>query len=196
MSFVGAIGGMLGGFFATNIGSRSPNGWRYAFHLMALISIVTGLLVWRCELGHIIRLHGPCPDVCPELSNTVWAPCRYAADSKQHSSSKKHNAPDAADSERQGDSDPARWRDKLNRPGPIADELRSKPLSLDASLKGSSASSSLVRALLDMQRTIGSVLVIPTFRIVVLQVRPVVASSLCLLPDPIICMNAHVAMRS
>ena len=50
MSFVGAIGGMLGGLFATNVGSTGPDGWRLAFHLMALVSIVTGLLVWRCEL--------------------------------------------------------------------------------------------------------------------------------------------------
>ena len=50
MSFVGAIGGMLGGLFATNVGSTGPDGWRFAFHLMALVSIVTGILVWRCEL--------------------------------------------------------------------------------------------------------------------------------------------------
>jgi len=113
--------------------------------------------------------------------------CRYAADSRQHSSSGKHNASDDTYSEHQGDSEPARWRDKPHRPGPNLDDPRSKPLSPDASLKRLSAGSTLVRALLDMQRTIGSVLVIPTFRIVVLQVRPVIALMLCLLSDPIIC---------
>jgi len=42
-------GGMIGGFFATNIGSTMPfgmDGWRFAFHLMALVSLVTSGLVF------------------------------------------------------------------------------------------------------------------------------------------------------
>lgn len=45
-----AAGGMIGGFFATNIGSTQPfgiEGWRFAFHLMAGISIVTSALVYH-----------------------------------------------------------------------------------------------------------------------------------------------------
>ena len=40
---------MIGGFFATNIGSTMPfgmEGWRFAFHLMALVSLVTSALVF------------------------------------------------------------------------------------------------------------------------------------------------------
>ena len=40
---------MVGGFFATNIGSTMPfgmEGWRFAFHLMAAVSIVTSALVF------------------------------------------------------------------------------------------------------------------------------------------------------
>ena len=38
----------MGGFFATNIGSTMPfgmDGWRFAFHLMAAVSLVTSALV-------------------------------------------------------------------------------------------------------------------------------------------------------
>ncbi|KAK9813231.1 hypothetical protein WJX72_011069 [[Myrmecia] bisecta] len=48
MNFTSSIGGMLGGFFATNIGATSPagiDGWRFAFHLMAAVSLVTAVLV-------------------------------------------------------------------------------------------------------------------------------------------------------
>lgn len=40
---------MIGGFFATNIGSMQPfgiEGWRFAFHLMAAVSLVTSALVF------------------------------------------------------------------------------------------------------------------------------------------------------
>jgi hypothetical protein len=40
---------MIGGFFATNIGSTMPfgmDGWRFAFHLMALVSLITSALVF------------------------------------------------------------------------------------------------------------------------------------------------------
>ena len=39
----------MGGFFATNIGSTMPfgmDGWRFAFHLMAAVSLVTSALVF------------------------------------------------------------------------------------------------------------------------------------------------------
>ena len=42
-------GGMIGGFFATNIGSMQPfgiEGWRFAFHLMAAVSLITSALVY------------------------------------------------------------------------------------------------------------------------------------------------------
>lgn len=44
-----SAGGMVGGFFATNIGSTMPfgmDGWRFAFHLMAAVSLVTSALVF------------------------------------------------------------------------------------------------------------------------------------------------------
>lgn len=44
-----SAGGMVGGFFATNIGSTTPfgmEGWRFAFHLMAAVSLVTSALVF------------------------------------------------------------------------------------------------------------------------------------------------------
>ena len=61
---------MVGGFFATNVGATRPlgiDGWRFAFHLMATVSIVTAALVlnmasdprhnskvsYRTVLGHL-----------------------------------------------------------------------------------------------------------------------------------------------
>ena len=44
-----SAGGMVGGFFATNIGSTMPfgmDGWRFAFHLMAAVSLLTSGLVY------------------------------------------------------------------------------------------------------------------------------------------------------
>ena len=41
---------MLGGFFATNIGHFRPlgiEGWRFAFHFVAVISLVVCVLVLR-----------------------------------------------------------------------------------------------------------------------------------------------------
>ena len=41
---------MVGGFFATNIGSTrlwGIDGWRFAFQLLAAVSVVTSALVWR-----------------------------------------------------------------------------------------------------------------------------------------------------
>ncbi|KAL3153038.1 hypothetical protein ABBQ38_012062 [Trebouxia sp. C0009 RCD-2024] len=49
MFFTASCGGMVGGFFATNIGSTMPfgmDGWRFAFHLMAMVSLVTSGLVF------------------------------------------------------------------------------------------------------------------------------------------------------
>ncbi len=42
-----AAGGMAGGFFATSIGSQKPfgvDGWRFAFFVIAGISVCTGFL--------------------------------------------------------------------------------------------------------------------------------------------------------
>ena len=42
-----AAGGMAGGFFATSIGDKHPfgiEGWRFAFFLIASVSIFTGIL--------------------------------------------------------------------------------------------------------------------------------------------------------
>ncbi|KAK9801849.1 hypothetical protein WJX73_001027 [Symbiochloris irregularis] len=49
MFFISAMGGMIGGFFGTNVGHFQPlgiEGWRLAFHLMALVSLVTAALVF------------------------------------------------------------------------------------------------------------------------------------------------------
>lgn len=43
-------GGMIGGFFATNVGATRPlgiEGWRFAFHLMAAVAFATVYLVLR-----------------------------------------------------------------------------------------------------------------------------------------------------
>ena len=43
----GAAGGMAGGFFATSIGDKHPfgiEGWRFAFFLIASVSVFTGIL--------------------------------------------------------------------------------------------------------------------------------------------------------
>ncbi|KAK9902677.1 hypothetical protein WJX75_002341 [Coccomyxa subellipsoidea] len=48
MFFTSALGGMAGGFFATNLGGMQIlglEGWRCAFHLVAIISIITSILV-------------------------------------------------------------------------------------------------------------------------------------------------------
>ncbi|EIE19976.1 MFS general substrate transporter [Coccomyxa subellipsoidea C-169] len=48
MFFTSALGGMAGGFFATNLGGMQIlglEGWRCAFHLVAALSIVTSVLV-------------------------------------------------------------------------------------------------------------------------------------------------------
>ena len=45
-----SAGGMLGGFFATNVGSLRPlgmEGWRFSFHLMAALALVTVYLLLR-----------------------------------------------------------------------------------------------------------------------------------------------------
>ena len=44
----GAAGGLAGGFFATSVGGLRPlgmEGWRFAFHVVAGISIGAGLVV-------------------------------------------------------------------------------------------------------------------------------------------------------
>ena len=41
-------GGLIGGFFATNVGASQPlglEGWRFSFHLMAAISLATAALI-------------------------------------------------------------------------------------------------------------------------------------------------------
>jgi MFS family permease len=51
MQLTGALGGMTGGVFATNMGSHQPygiDGWRFAFHCVAAVSLVTGKgLMWE-----------------------------------------------------------------------------------------------------------------------------------------------------
>jgi MFS family permease len=45
MQLTGALGGMAGGVFATNLGGRlvwGLEGWRFAFHCIAAVSILTG----------------------------------------------------------------------------------------------------------------------------------------------------------
>ncbi|KAL4436794.1 hypothetical protein ABPG75_003933 [Micractinium tetrahymenae] len=50
MSLTASLGGMAGSFFATNIGGMRPmgiEGWRFAFHLVAAISVLTAALVYK-----------------------------------------------------------------------------------------------------------------------------------------------------
>lgn len=47
MQLTGALGGMLGGVYATNMGGHRPygmDGWRFAFHTVAVVSIIMGIL--------------------------------------------------------------------------------------------------------------------------------------------------------
>lgn len=49
MFFISAMGGMFGGFFGTNVGHFQPlgmEGWRLAFHMVAIISLTTAGLVF------------------------------------------------------------------------------------------------------------------------------------------------------
>ncbi|KAK9844419.1 hypothetical protein WJX74_002206 [Apatococcus lobatus] len=48
MGLTSSFGGLVGGFFATNVGASQPlglEGWRFSFHLMAAISLVTAALI-------------------------------------------------------------------------------------------------------------------------------------------------------
>ncbi|KAK9866373.1 hypothetical protein WJX84_011358 [Apatococcus fuscideae] len=48
MGLTSSFGGLVGGFFATNVGATQPlglEGWRFSFHLMAAISVVTAFLI-------------------------------------------------------------------------------------------------------------------------------------------------------
>ena len=50
MGFISSFGGMGGALFATNIGGRRPfgvEGWRWAFHVVAAVSLGTAWLVRR-----------------------------------------------------------------------------------------------------------------------------------------------------
>jgi len=58
VSLTSSLGGMAGGFFATNIGGKSImglEGWRVAFHIIAGVSVATGFLVIR--FAHDPRCH-------------------------------------------------------------------------------------------------------------------------------------------
>jgi MFS family permease len=65
MQLTGALGGMLGSVFATNMGAADPaatwgvDGWRVAFHAVAAVSIVTG--------GHGGHQAGACAQLWPRL---------------------------------------------------------------------------------------------------------------------------------
>ena len=70
---------MVGGFFATNIGSMTPfgmEGWRFAFHLMAAVSLLTSGLVFYVAtdprptakvMPHVQQ------SICPVTVNSVCA---------------------------------------------------------------------------------------------------------------------------
>ncbi|KAI7836114.1 hypothetical protein COHA_009993 [Chlorella ohadii] len=66
MSLTASLGGMAGAFYATNVGATRPmgmEGWRFAFLLVAVISVVTAALVYRYavdprHLHHHPSLHG------------------------------------------------------------------------------------------------------------------------------------------
>ena len=53
MQLIGALGVMLGGLFATNVGHYSPmgmEGWRFAVELVAALSMVTGAAFCRLKI--------------------------------------------------------------------------------------------------------------------------------------------------
>ena len=47
MGLIASLGGMAGALFATNIGGKSVEGWRCAFHAVAALSLGTAWLVRR-----------------------------------------------------------------------------------------------------------------------------------------------------
>ena len=101
--------------------------------------------------------------------------CRYAADTRQQYGSKSVIS-DVAESENQGSSESARLRAKQHADAAehTYEQLRdrnskSPPPGLPS--RRTVPGGALIYALADMQKTIGTVLVIPTFRIIVLQVR-------------------------
>ncbi|GAB4813864.1 hypothetical protein N2152v2_000910 [Parachlorella kessleri] len=69
MGLTASFGGMVGAFYATNVGSQTPfgiEGWRFAFHLIAAISLVTSFLVYKYavdprHLAHHPSVHGGSP---------------------------------------------------------------------------------------------------------------------------------------
>lgn len=62
MSLTASLGGMAGSFFATNVGGMRPlgvEGWRFAFHLVAAVSILTAMLVFRFAVDPRHMHHHP-----------------------------------------------------------------------------------------------------------------------------------------
>lgn len=81
----------MGGFFATNIGSTMPfgmDGWRFAFHLMASVSLVTSALVFCVATdprpaARVCPLTppGPCTHLCTHVrgEGCVHQTCVFGA---------------------------------------------------------------------------------------------------------------------
>ena len=90
MAFTGSIGGMIGGFFATNFSHMQIlgiDGWRFAFHFVAVISVLVGLGVLKFAVDPRSSGPGALPDKhrAPDmesLSPLVEQP----ANSKSHGS--------------------------------------------------------------------------------------------------------------
>ena len=72
----------MGGFFATNIGSTMPfgmDGWRFAFHLMAAVSLVTSALVFyvATDPRPTAKVHVPFAQCLPVSVSPIQFSCVY-----------------------------------------------------------------------------------------------------------------------
>jgi MFS family permease len=63
LQLTASLGGMLGGVFATNMGGLRPlgiDGWRAAFHCIALLSLIVGEFLehnWRAAVHCCVGAH-------------------------------------------------------------------------------------------------------------------------------------------
>jgi MFS family permease len=74
MAFTGAVGGMLGGFFATNVSHQQImgiEGWRFAFHLVAVISVFVGFGVLKLAVDPRYPAAGPPKHKLSDLESLI-----------------------------------------------------------------------------------------------------------------------------
>lgn len=76
-------GGLVGGFFATNVGHFRPlgiDGWRFAFYFVAIISIIVSCLVLRFAADPRKKVQPFLPPPPPHLRHLKSVSIRYKSD--------------------------------------------------------------------------------------------------------------------